>query len=569
MPTNDVIEYLVNGASGIDPGGVDGTVLVSGVCSLGVVGKGYLLGKRSDLTGLLGVGPLVDRLRDMFATGGQEPVVIAVPVAGQPGGYISPVEYYGTGPVITTSGVAGDNADVVLKIETGGQLGTATYQLSEDGGNNYSAATATPANGQVTVGATGVTLVLSEGEYQADDSYIVSVRKPIGVIEKIGTGPEISTAGTVMCAAEVKLVITGAGGRNEGTYKLSIDGGDNYSAIRTIPVDGAIAVGSTGVTVTVPDSDMVLGDTYNFRLYPPVPTISDVLTTLEKPLELFDVEQIYVVGPSDSADWVAVGVKADEMWNAHSPTYFKMETRLPYANEDLSEWAAALIAERQGVAHDFVMPVAAFGEVADSTGKSLVRNWGGLQIGRVLSIPVQRATGRVKDGPISPGTLPDDFNETIQQQLETNGFITAKRYAKLQGAYWGDSRTLADVTSDYQYEEVIRTIFKAVRIARIAALKSMYDEAGDPIAEGGASGLAYLKANIEGAIHNRMIKAKPKELAAVIAEIPPNQDIVNNGVAVELDLIGIPIIRRIKLFVRYIYAGSRFDPRIEGVAVAA
>ncbi|MBG3878592.1 DUF2586 domain-containing protein, partial [Desulfovibrio oxamicus] len=93
----DVLEYLVDGTSGLAPGGVDGTAMIVGVCSGGQPGKGYLLGKRSDLAGLLGVGPLVDALRDIFATGGQNPVVIAVPVAGQPAGYISPVRQTGPG----------------------------------------------------------------------------------------------------------------------------------------------------------------------------------------------------------------------------------------------------------------------------------------------------------------------------------------------------------------------------------------------------------------------------------------------------------------------------------------
>jgi hypothetical protein len=57
----------------------------------------------------------------------------------------------------------------------------------------------------------------------------------------------------------------------------------------------------------------------------------------------------------------------------------------------------------------------------------------------------------------------------------------------------------------------------------------------------------------------------PPELADYVVEIPPDQDIVNNGVAVEMALIGIPIIRQIKLYASYIYAGSTFDPRLEGV----
>ncbi len=51
--------------------------------------------------------------------------------------------------------------------------------------------------------------------------------------------------------------------------------------------------------------------------------------------------------------------------------------------------------------------------------------------------------------------------------------------------------------------------------------------------------------------------------------IPAGQDITNNGVAVEVTLIGIPIIREIRLYNRYVYAGSRFDPRMEEKEEAA
>ena len=143
--------------------------------------------------------------------------------------------------------------------------------------------------------------------------------------------------------------------------------------------------------------------------------------------------------------------------------------------------------------------------------------------------------------------------------------MTAKKYAGLDGVYWGDSRTMADATSDYRYEEVLRTVFKAVRLLRIAALKSMYDEAGDPFRPDSATGLAYLRASLENAL-DTMVKANPRELAGYVVDIAPGQDIANNGVAVDITLIGIGIIREIKLYPRYVYAGSTFDPRMSEAA---
>ena len=530
----DVLEFLVNGTSGLAPGGVEGSVVVVGVCSVGTVGKGYLLGKDSDLETMLGVGPLVDRLRDMFATGGQNPVVIAVPVAGLDGGYISPPVHVGTGPAGTVTGIPQANGDIVVKITTGGALATAEYSISLDGGDTFDEATATSGDGQIAIATTGATLILEAGIHVLDDTYTLNVRTPIGPVGKIGTGPDLTIAGTVKAAAEIVLGVSSAGGRNEGTYQLSVDGGDSWGPEKTVPIDGAIIAGGTGVTITVPPAvELVAGDMYTCELLPPVPSISAVMTAIEQPLSLYDVESVYVVGPSDSVDWAAMGAKSDNMWNKHRPTYFRAETRLPYAGEDLNDWVAAMVEERQSYAHNFVVVCAAFGEVSDSTGKRVKRNWGGLLAGRVLSIPVQRACGRVLDGGISQGSLPDNYTESMQKILEKNGYVTAKHYAGLRSVYWGDTKTLADVTSDFQYEEVLRTVFKAVRKARIAALGSMYDEAGDPILDSGATGLVYLQGKIQNAI-DTMVKAVPPELAGHVVEIPPGQDIVNNGVAVDI-----------------------------------
>jgi hypothetical protein len=163
-------------------------------------------------------------------------------------------------------------------------------------------------------------------------------------------------------------------------------------------------------------------------------------------------------------------------------------------------------------------------------------------------------------GRISQGTLPEGW-EAVQPVLENAGYLTAKKYAGLKGAYWGDSHTMGEITTDYRYEEILRVVFKAVRLARIAALKSIYDEAGDPLFPNDAAGLAYLKAQLENAL-DTMRKAAPKELVGYKVDLPPGQDIPNNGVAAEFTLIGVPVIRKIKLFASYVYAGSRFDPRL-------
>ena len=570
----DVITYLEDGTSGIVTGGVDGSALVVGVCSKGTVGKGYLIGKRSNLEDILGVGPLTEHVRDMLATAGQEPNIVAVPVQGQQAGYITDPVVTGSEVAPTVSGVPAQNADIVVRVATPGAVGTATVEISTDGGKTFGEAQASAEQLVLKLEdeePTGATLVFpAEATLEAGATFAVTVRCAVGPVSRVGEASSplitVTTENGVLAGAELVVQIVKGGALNEGTYQLSTDGGDNFDRERTIPVDGKVVLADFGVTVTFPTGTYTAGTTYSCRLLAPAPSIVDVMSALEGPLAIYDVEYVLVAGETDSVDWAAAQTKADELWNLQRPTYFKMETRLPRDGEDLNDFAAYLLAESQGFAGRFVTVCCQYGEVTDTTGATRLRNAGGLQAGRVMSIPVQRATGRVRDGNVSQLSLPENW-ESVQSTLEEDGYLTAKKYAGLEGVYWGDSRTMADDTSDYRYEEVLRTVFKAVRLLRNAALKSMYDEAGDPLKPNSTNGLAYLKANLENAL-DTMVKANPQELASYVVDIASGQDIVNNGVAVDVTLIGIPIIREIKLYASYVYAGSTFDPRMSDSTAA-
>lgn len=563
----DVLEYLVDGTSGLAPGGVDGSAIICGVCSKGEVGKGYLIGKSSNLASMLGVGTLVDRVKDALLTAGQEATLIAVPCSGNAGGYISEPRITGKSPLCKVLGSPQKNALVVMQVETEGQIGTATVKLSFDGGKTFGSSLQSSKSIMLkndTV-QTGATLVFADEteNLTLGTKYEITVRTSISNVSKIGSeeSPDITVTGEVKAAAELMLVIEKAGSLNEATYKLSVDGGDTFMKTRTVPIDGTHELLDYGVAITFPEGSYEGGTTYLCSLLAPEPSITSVMEALEKPLSLYDIEFVHVAAASNSIDWAAAGAKADELWNLHRPTYFKMEARLPYAGEDLNDYTAALLEEKKKFSHRFVQVIAQFGEVTETGGNRHFRSFGGLNSGRTMSIPVQRAAGRVRDGGISGVTLADGW-EAVQPVLEDAGFVTAKKYAGLDGVYWADSRTMADDTSDFRYEEVLRTVFKAIRKQRIAALKSMYDEAGDVLLGDNALGLAYLKANIENAL-DAMVKAIPQELAGYVVDIPNGQDIVNNGVAVETTLIGIPIIRQIKLYSNYAYAGSNFDPRMK------
>lgn len=408
----EVTEFIVDGTSGLSPGGVEGQCLVCGCCSRGEVGKGYLLGKRSDLAGYLGVGPLVDALRDVFAAGGQEPVVIAVPAEGRAGGYITAVKHQGYGPEITVGGQAASAAEVAVKVTVGGANGEAIISISRDGGLTFAEAANVPEDGQIEVSGTGARLSIqatAENPLIEDEIYTFEVVTALSRFWQSGEGPAVEAQGEPKAGGQLRLLIIKSGGLNSGTYQLSIDGGANYGPVRTLPLDGLINVGDLGITLLLAGGEYQAGTLYAWEALPPAPTTAGIMRALAKPLEDYDVEFVYVVGASDSVDWAAAAALGQELWNKHRPTYFKFEARLPREGEDLSDWAADLIRERDGLASHYVQVVAAFGYTSDSSGLSKIRNWGGLNAGRTLANPVQRAAGRIRDGALSQAGLPSEW----------------------------------------------------------------------------------------------------------------------------------------------------------------
>ena len=564
---HDVYEFLVDGQSGLIPGDVSGKAIVAGVCSKGEVGKAYRMGAQSPVHAILGSGPLADAVEDAFtaaaASGGQNSILIAVPVYGDAGGYIGTVTCRGQGPDPVVTGYPASNADIAVRVDTEGLPGLARVKVSTNGGANWGAAQTLPLDGQLTLADVGVTLTFApEEELQADTEYLCTVRTAIGPVSKTGGGPDIEVSGAVLCGAQAQLLITKSGGLNVGQYQLSLDGGDEFGRVRTLPLGGEIKAEDTGVTITLdPDGAYEVGTLYAFDLLPPVATISEVIAALEQPLERLDPEFVHIVGPSDAVDWAAFSMLAQGQFERHRPMFVTCEARLPRDGEDLDAWADWLLDEEAKGAAPFVSCNVAFGEILDRGGLRRERNAGGLLVGKLISIPVMRHIGRVLDGAITPLTLPNGWNDALQVNLRDAGFITAQWYEGLDGAYWGDDKVMAEITSDYQYLTVLRVVFKALRLMRIQALKSMFDEVGDPILEEGAAGLNYLRANLEACL-DVMIRARPQELAGCQVLIPSGQDIVNNGVDCDVTLIGIPIIKRISLHTKYVYAGGRFDPRV-------
>lgn len=555
-----VIEKIVDGQAGIIGGAAALNALVVGVSSI-VPAAHEPLGKDSDFKTIFGEGPLVDALTDLFSKAGQAPSVAAKAVAGADSNYFTDLVHTGAGPEAVLSGVPVENADIVLEISTiGGPLGTADYKISTDGGVTFGGDVVTPVDGIISIGTTGMTITLDAGTHVVGDQYTTTIRIAIGDVVKTGTGPDITAAGTPVKAANVVLQIISGGALNVATYQLSIDGGDTFGVVKTIPVGGVIAIENTGVSFTVPGApDTVTGDQYTLVLLAPSASIATILAAIDTPLETLDPEFIYIVGETDSVDWASIGAKQDGLFSAHKFIWFLTESRLPRAGETLSTWSTDLAADMGAFSHNYIAVVAAHGEIAEASGLSRFRNWGGLFAGREIANSIVTHPGKVQDGQIGGVTQETDLNDTIQAALKDARFVTSKTYAGLSGVFWGDDKTTADVSSDYQNITTVRIAFKALRLGRTAALQSMFDELGDPTTGEDAPGIQRLKNRVDAALES-MRSAKPKELVRFVVSIPPGQDILNNGLDFSITLIDTPYIKKLQLFLASVFAGTAADP---------
>ncbi len=454
----DVYEYIIDGVSGLNPGGGPDCLIV-GTCSAGVVGKSYTFGHSSDVS-VLGKGKLVDRLKDLFSITKDDP--------------------YG----------ANKEAVVVVVPSTLDIVGT------------------------------------------------------IGTITHAGTGTATQgTSGSALHDAKVVIEILKAGALNVAEGKVSLDGGASYSDPFTIPANGEVDITGSGVKVTFSGTGdiFVVGDTYSFDITGPGSTLTALNSAIDKGLEVYTPSFVYVAEPTDSTHWASLGAKADSLFVEHKPTYFLTECRAKLESETINEYLDYLTGERTGFAHRFVAVSASYGLI-----NGVSRNVSGLLAGSIVKARVNQSIGEVASFIISNVSIPDDWGNINSKVLDDLGYITLRRYSGLSNLYWSNGRTLADTTSDYQFIEVVETTFKAIRLSRIAALKNMQGP-------GDYNGIQKVKADIISSLKS-MTSVSPKELDSFKVIIPENQDVVNNGLSFELELYGIPILRKIKLFFKFIYS---------------
>ncbi len=374
-----------------------------------------------------------------------------------------------------------------------------------------------------------------------------SVAGEISEVTHVGTGSAtFATSGSPNNDYDIIIQIVKGGALNVAQYQESLDGGDTWSGVKTVPLNGAVAVTGTGVTITFTagnpaEGSFVAGDTYSFSTSAPAMSNQDFLDAMAVVRNNnWGYEFIHVVGESSASLWAVCAAEADALEADHVPIFFVCEARNINAAETVNAYVQSLVTEAAAFVNKRVKVVAARAEIKGLNSLTRDANLAGLYCGILSKAKVHESPGKVMSFPLTPvvALKPDGITYDQIASLDAARFVTARQYVDMPGFYITNGRTMAADGSDYQYIETLRIANKAAREVRKAML--YYAQS-----EGDKDGLENLKAAGEAPLDLMMSN---KEIAGYKLTIDPNQDILTTStVEVELAIVPVPIMRWITI----------------------
>lgn len=149
------------------------------------------------------------------------------------------------------------------------------------------------------------------------------------------------------------------------------------------------------------------------------------------------------------------------------------------------------------------------------------------------------------------GTLLRDLDTAVIESLDAARYIFFVEYSGLAGAYFNDSHTMDDATSDYAYIESVRAMDKACRNVRTYVLPKL----GRPMKVDASTGKleAYVVEDLQltaGKALEDMEKAG--ELSGYVVEIDPDQNILSTScVEMVIKQVGVGVMRKLNIKIGY------------------
>ncbi len=319
---------------------------------------------------------------------------------------------------------------------------------------------------------------------------------------------------------DVVVEITETGDTNEGCFKYSIDGGNNFSDDITIPLSGKYVATETGITFEFEDitteqtKSFVDGDVYSFSTTAPTMSNASVLKAVEK-LQTFnkEVEVCHIVGTSSKTLWAALQSIAKDLMEIYkNPILFLCEARACGNDESIDEYMKSMEDERKGINTLFVCVCASYGIYVRKDLRTQMINMAGVISGIIGQAKESLSIGNVENFPISSGKLikliPEGITDGYDKELDAIGYTVIRQYVGKEDFYVANGNVMSPKGSDFSYVENVRVLNRIVRQVCMAASDKIQCEV-DPIdLEGSLAPIqAHLNIPIEDCIRDKVVSS--------------------------------------------------------------
>jgi hypothetical protein len=190
MSQPNIVITEIDGALGVTPESAGKLLALVGPANSGPTNVPASFGRVKDVLSAYGGGPLVEAGAHAIERYGRP--VILVRTDATTAGALAAVEASGvTGTsVITATGTPTDDAEIAVKVATGGTVGTAgiTLQTSTDGGRTWAPVVALGTSTTLALPGTGVTLNFAAGTLVAGDTATARATAPAFTAAELGAG---------------------------------------------------------------------------------------------------------------------------------------------------------------------------------------------------------------------------------------------------------------------------------------------------------------------------------------------------------------------------------------------
>lgn len=461
--------------------------------------------------------------------------------------------------------------NLIIKVTTGGVVGTAIFSYSLDGGQTYPFGNLTTA-ATVPLGSTGLTANFGAGTYVATDLYqsIAVTTSPAGC----GT-LTVSGAPYDNYLVQVKIVASGQTlAAGTGTFQYSVDGGNSYSGTIAIPSGGTYLIPNTNMTLTFVNGtgnsttspSFIAGDVYTFAALAPGYATGDLTTALTAAyaLNVPLFSYFHIVGRAASASasqavFAALSSSIDGAWNQNQ-FYWAIMSAAQDSDANLETQFANDV--------DFRISVGG-GQLYLSSpidGNSYKRDVGWVVSGRCAGLNFGVDPAEFDLGPI-PGASPPAGaqtalcrNEFLTPGLNAARFSTMMTFQGAQGFYLTNALTMESNSGSYPLVAQLRVLAAACQISYLTLLKFLSkgvrvnpSNAQAPLVPGGIDprDAATINGTLQFALASSLLT--PGQISGVLATVDQTTNVLaTSALTVNVAVTGLAYIKSITCNVGFI-----------------